>query len=124
MKKILLIVCSLFVFSPSVIAASIINSTPCPADSSVCNDINNTSGTDNSELFGPGGVVTKVTTVLSIAAGVISIFIMIYAGLAYVLSGGDSKKTATAKNTIIYGAIGLVIAMIAGAIVSFVLVKI
>lgn len=124
MKKILLFMCSLFIFSPIATAAEIIDTSVCPAESAICNDIDGTDGSNNSELFGANGIVTRVTSVLSVVAGVISIFMMIYAGLTYVMSGGDSKKTATAKNTIIYSAIGLVIAMLAGAIVSFVLVKI
>lgn len=127
MKKLLLLVVGILFLSPSFASAAsntIIDPANCPPDSSVCKDINGVNGTDNSDLFGSDGIVTRITSLLSVAAGVISIFIMIYAGLSYITSGGDSKKTATAKATIIYGAIGLVIAMIAGAIVSFVLVKI
>lgn len=125
MKKILLFITSLFIFAPSVHAnPSIINTTQCPQDSAICKDLDNASGTDNSQLFGQDGLVTRVTTAMSVATGVISIFIMIYAGLAYITSAGDPKKTATARNTILYGAIGLVIALAAGAIVSFVLVRI
>lgn len=37
------------------------------------------------------------------------------------MSGGDSKKITDAKNTILYAIIGLIIAVLAFAIVNFVL---
>ena len=46
---------------------------------------------------------------------------LIYGGLRYVISGGDSKKVTDAKNTIMYAIIGLIIAILAYAIVNFVI---
>ena len=45
---------------------------------------------------------------------------LIYGGLRYVISGGDSKKVTDAKNTILYAIIGLIISFLAYAIVRFV----
>jgi Type IV secretion system pilin len=53
--------------------------------------------------------------------GVIAIFTIATAGLNYVLSAGDSGKTATAKNRILYSAIGLAIVALAEVIVQFIL---
>jgi hypothetical protein len=46
---------------------------------------------------------------------------LIWGGLRYIMSGGDSKKITDAKNTILYAIIGLIIAVLAFAIVNFVL---
>jgi hypothetical protein len=46
---------------------------------------------------------------------------LIYGGLRYVLSGGDSKKVTDAKNTIMYAIIGLIISILSYAIVNFVI---
>ena len=46
---------------------------------------------------------------------------IILGGVTYVTSNGDAAKLAKAKNTIIYSVIGLVIALLAFAIVNFVL---
>jgi hypothetical protein len=46
---------------------------------------------------------------------------LIYGGLRYVISGGDSKKVTDAKNTIMYAIIGLIIAILSYAIVNFVI---
>lgn len=75
-------------------------------------------------LFGPDGIATKLVRILSLAVGVISIFIMIYAGLRFVMSGGDSQKINQARNTILYAAIGIGIAMLSQAIVIFILKKV
>lgn len=63
----------------------------------------------------------SITTILLFIIGAISIIMIIVGGLRYVLSAGDSKNTAAAKDTILYAVIGLVIALSAGAIINFVL---
>ena len=47
---------------------------------------------------------------------------LIWGGILYTTSAGDSNKVTTAKNTIMYAVIGLVIAIFAYAIVNFVLI--
>ena len=53
--------------------------------------------------------------------GLISVIMLVYGGLRYILSGGDSKKVTDAKNTVLYAIIGLIISLLAYAIVRFVL---
>jgi hypothetical protein len=74
-----------------------------------------------SELVGTNGVFTKITNTVLYAVGIISVIMLIYGGLRYVLSGGDSKKVTDAKNTIMYAIIGLIISILAYAIVNFVI---
>ena len=73
------------------------------------------------ELVGIDGVFTKITNTILYAVGIISVIMLIYGGLRYVISGGDSKKVTDAKNTIMYAIIGLIIAILAYAIVNFVI---
>ena len=47
--------------------------------------------------------------------------VIIYGGFMYTTSAGDSNKVTKAKNAIMYGIIGLVVAMLAFAIVNFVI---
>ena len=56
--------------------------------------------------------------------GVAAVIVIILGGVTYVTSQGDASKVTKAKNTIIYGVIGLVISLLAFAIVNFVLVNI
>ena len=73
------------------------------------------------ELVGPNGVLTNITNTVLYIVGIISIVMLIFGGIRYVTSGGDSKKVTDAKNTILYAIVGLVIALLAFAIVNFVL---
>lgn len=51
----------------------------------------------------------------------ISVLMIIIGGFRLVISNGDPQNISTAKNTIIFSVIGLVIALTAEAIVSFTL---
>ena len=85
--------------------------------SAICDEQNNS----GNPLFGPDGVLTKTTQILAIATGVISMFIMIIAGLTLMTSEGEASKVAKAKSTIIYASIGIAVAALAQTIISFVL---
>ncbi len=73
------------------------------------------------DLIGPNGVFTQITNTVLYVVGIISVIMLIYGGLRYVISGGDSKKVTDAKNTILYAIIGLIISILAFAIVNFVI---
>ncbi len=73
------------------------------------------------ELIGADGVFTKFTNIALYVIGAISVIMLIWGGLRYILSGGDNKKVTDAKNTILYAIIGLIVAILAFAIVNFVL---
>ncbi len=66
-------------------------------------------------------IIPNITNTLLYAAGIISVIMIIVGGIMYAISAGDSKKAGTAKDTILYAVIGLVITLLAGAIVNFVL---
>lgn len=73
------------------------------------------------ELIGDNGVFSRLTNTILLVVGLISVIMLVYGGLRYILSGGDSKKVTDAKNTILYAIIGLIISLLAYAIVHFVL---
>lgn len=87
------------------------------ASSPVCQDIRS----NTNPLFGPSGILTTVAGLFGLITGVISVFMVIIGGLRYITSGGDPGKTASAKNTILYAAIGLAVATVSGTIVRFLL---
>jgi high-affinity K+ transport system ATPase subunit B len=65
--------------------------------------------------------VSKGIKAAIFCAGIVAVFVIILGGVNYMMSQGDSGKIAKAKNTIIYGLIGLIVTILAFAIVSFVL---
>ena len=69
-------------------------------------------------------IITLVINVFSVVVGVIAVIMIIVGGLKYITSGGDSGNITSAKNTILYAIVGLVIVALAQIIVKFVLSKI
>lgn len=72
-------------------------------------------------LFGYSGIITSVTTTLLFIVGALSVIMIIVGGLRYVISGGNSSAVTAAKNTILYALVGLVVAVLAYSIITFVL---
>lgn len=72
-------------------------------------------------LFGQGSIFTTVVNVLLFIIGALSVIMLIWGGIRYTTSGGNSSSVTAAKNTIMYAIIGLVVAFLAFAIVNWVL---
>ena len=65
-------------------------------------------------------VSTVISTIIYII-GIIAVIMIIIGGIHYATSQGDAAKVKKGKDTILYGIIGLVVAILAYAIVNFVL---
>jgi hypothetical protein len=79
---------------------------------------------DAASLFGEGGqggVFRTITNVMLFLIGAISVIMLIVGGIRYVVSGGDSTQVTNAKNTILYAIVGIVVAILAYAVVNFVI---
>lgn len=68
-----------------------------------------------------GGAFTTIINVLLFVIGAVAVIMLIYGGIRYTISGGDSASVTAAKNTILYAIVGIVVALLAYAIVNFVL---
>lgn len=66
-------------------------------------------------------MIKRAIQIFQVIVGLISVFMLIYGGLKYITSGGESAGITSAKNTILYAAIGLVVVGLAQVIVQFVL---
>jgi cytochrome bd-type quinol oxidase subunit 2 len=84
---------------------------------------NQGTGCDASAANSVNHLITVVVNVLSVVVGVIAVIMIIVAGLRYITSGGKQESVTSAKNTILYAIIGLVIVALAQLIVHFVLNK-
>ena len=73
---------------------------------------------NNANLLGI--VQTVINTLLSII-GVLAVVMLILGGIRYTTSQGDAKAIESAKNTILYAIIGIVVAFAAWALVNFVI---
>lgn len=76
---------------------------------------------------GGGGAVPlrdrlkDIVNVLLFILGAIAVIMIVVGGIRYTLSGGDSSQTKAAKDTVLYSVVGLIVAILAYAIVNFVL---
>lgn len=77
---------------------------------------NGSCGTDAFE-----GFLGKIVNILIFIIGAISVIMIIVGGLRYVLSGGDQNSIKAGKDTVLYAVIGLLVSMMAYAIVKFVI---
>jgi Na+/H+ antiporter NhaD/arsenite permease-like protein len=68
----------------------------------------------------PGFIETIVNTIL-IVLGMIAVIMIIIGGIRYTTSNGDASNIKSAKDTILYAVIGLIVAILSYAIVNFVL---
>lgn len=84
---------------------------------------NSTGGADgmvqNANLT-DGNLVKKIIDFMLWLVVIIAVIMIIVGGIKYATSAGDSNKVTSAKNTIIYAALGLVVAIFAWAIVNWV----
>lgn len=95
-------------------------------DASAINVFNNCAGAGSSTVCGAAGndsatsmakiIVNTLLTIL----GILAVIMIIVGGIRYTTSAGDSSRIKGAKDTITYSVVGLVVAILAYAIVNFV----
>ena len=69
-------------------------------------------------------LMSRINTIINVVigfVGLVAVVVIILGGISYTTSAGDTGKVKKAKDTILYGIIGLVVAVLAFAIVNFVL---
>lgn len=82
-----------------------------------------TSEMEGRKIDGDSGLVKSVVNILLWVIGILSIIMIIFSGIRYVTSSGDASKTKAAQNTLIYSVVGLIVAIMAWAIVDLVVNK-
>ena len=79
-----------------------------------CDDVEGAEDTVNS-------LVGTIVNVISVVVGIVAVIMIIFGGFKYITSGGDSGNISSAKNTILFAIVGLIIVAMAQIIVRFVL---
>jgi len=126
MKRIQLIIASLLLLLSGATAVLVPAVSYASPKSEVCNALGANGDCSKQPTNGVSlnSVVTVVISTLSIVIGIAAVIMVMVSGFKYVTSGGDSSKVQSAKNTLTYAIVGLVIAFFAQAIVKFVLNKV
>lgn len=113
-----------FVFSPPVYAIEDPLNRSCAgvqsANSEFCQNVNQGGGPI---VFGSNSLLVNIAQTIVFITAAISVVMIVIGGFRYVVSNGDSNAMGSAKNTILYAIVGLVIAMVAQLIVTFVLTR-
>ena len=107
------------VFGASVLSTA---SLPGSASAQVSEGINTatTSEMKGKSIDGDKGLIKTVVNVLLWAVGILSVIMIIFSGLRYITSAGDASKTKSAQSTLTYSVVGLIVAIMAYAIVNMV----
>ena len=71
-----------------------------------------------------GNLIKTIVQVLSVIVGIAAVIMVIISGFKYITSGGDTNSIASAKNTLVYAIVGLIIVAISQFIVTFVLKRV
>lgn len=74
--------------------------------------------------FAKTDLMSTVSTIINVIIGLVgfvAVVVLIIGGINFITSQGDTSKVTKARNTILYGVVGLVVALLAYAIVNFVL---
>lgn len=74
-------------------------------------------------LYGPNGILTRAAGLIARVVGIATVIMIIIAGFKYVTSSGDPNNVKSAKDTLLYAIVGLLIALTAQGLVVFVLNK-
>ena len=123
MNKLKLILAGLLVV-PTV-ALAIAPAASAEGDFTLTGGVNSAKGDGvNENTADPQALVKQFVNIFLFAVGALSVIMLIWGGIRYTTSAGDSNKVTAAKNTVLYAIVGLVVAILAYAIVNMVIGKI
>ena len=116
---------SIAIMTCAVFGASVLSTASLPGSASaqVSEGINTatTSEMKGKSIDGDKGLIKTVVNVLLWAVGILSVIMIIFSGFRYITSAGDASKTKSAQSTLIYSVVGLIVAIMAYAIVNMVI---
>lgn len=119
MKPTLRVAASLLIgFGLALIMMSTVSAVGDASKAEVCQAIGGCTADAEKEV---SSTLAEVINLLSAIVGAVAVIMIIVGGFRYITSAGDSTKAASARNTIIYALVGLVIVALAQVIVRFVL---
>lgn len=84
----------------------------------VCKDVNTQKSSTDNPIVKIIGTVLKV---LSYVTGVAAVIMIIVSGMRFMTAGGDAAAVSKARSALIYAAVGVVVTVMAQAIVHFVI---
>ena len=109
-------------FAAALVAAGLMPTAGVLAKSNTGNDyVKDVTDGEETDLT---GVFKIIINVILGVVGLIAVVMIIIGGINFTTSQGDPAKTKKARDTVLYGIVGLVVALLAFAIVNFVLTNV
>ena len=95
---------------------------------SICSGVSNSSycqdaGNPTNRIYGKDGVIVTASYIISIIAGVAAVIMIVIGGIRFMVSGGDPNSVASARNSIIFALVGLVVIVASESLFLFVIGK-
>lgn len=86
-----------------------------------CDD--NATNNDDSDnpIVGKEGILNRVISILSFVVGLACVLVIIISGLRFIVSAGDSNSISSARRSLLYAVVGLLIVIVARVLVRFIL---
>lgn len=124
MKKILLAFGLIFAFATPIVMTSNVLDNQAHAEGAADLIQKGADSTGQKDSRSAGDLAKDFVNIMLFAVGILAFIMLIWGGIRYVLSGGDSGAVSSAKKTILYAVVGLIVAILAYAIVNFVITTI
>ena len=124
MKKILLAFGLIFAFATPIVMTSNVLDNQAHAEGAADLIQKGADSTGQKDSRSAGDLAKDFVNIMLFAVGILAVIMLIWGGIRYVLSGGDSGAVSSAKKTILYTVVGLIVAILAYAIVNFVITTI
>jgi len=86
-------------------------------NTTVCQDAESANKNNNPVIT----LITAIIEIVSYLTGAAGVILIVISGIKFATSGGDSNAVASARGTLIYALVGIIITVIAQLIVAFVL---
>lgn len=68
-------------------------------------------------------LITRISNTILLIVGVVAVLMLIIGGFQYITSAGNTETVGKAKNTILYAIIGILVTLLAYALVQYVITR-
>lgn len=123
MRRLLLTILALLAFAMPLLAPG----SPVYAQNKddVCQGVGQVTGGSNCAPTGSvtdvNGVVRTALRIFQVIVGIIALVFVVLAGQRFITSAGEAQKVVSARNTLLYAAVGIVVVAFSELIIQFVL---
>ena len=122
LKKLLVSITAIFMISGGLLALpTASHAATCTDGNSIRSGIECAPADSKQNKFSVANGIQNVVNTLLFVVGIASVIVIIVSGLRFVLAGGNAQTVSSARDGILYAVIGIVVSLLAYAIVNFVL---